>query len=224
MKVGTTYRLLNTSMLSLYLKRFLAGTTKRYAVPGLIVPELEISVDTAQGTPVAKVSFGGRGKAEVVHTDARPAPTTSGQPLVPDKSYAWFDAGATPKKLCIAGQASLKLNNGLELRESEGCSLQPTGPKRTGNASRYTVEMMLQLLATTGDEDTLAIYDAIQAFTYQDVLIQLGTIPGSIVGWRCPRFLPEPGLASRAGEMGLDLGGGRCYGVNGDDEVRLGFI
>ena len=223
-KVGTTYLLLNSALISVYVKRFLAGTIVRFALPGVVLPDMEISVDTAQDTPIAKVSFSGRGKAEIVHTDARPTPTTAGQPLAPEKTLVWFDSGAAPKKFCIAGQASLHVNNGIELRENEGCSLQPTGPKRTGNSSRYMVEATLQLLATTGDQDTIAIYNAIQAFVYQDVLVQLGTTPGSIVAWRCARFLPEPGLTSRDGELGLNIGGGRCYGVAGDDEVRLAFI
>lgn len=223
-KVGTTYELLNTALLSLYLKRFLAGETVRKAVPGVILPDMEISIDFAQDTPIGKMSFSGRGKAELAHTDTRPTPTTAGQPLAPASSKVWFEAGVTPKEFCIAGPASLKINNGLELDEGESCSLQPTRVKRTGNASRYMVEMALQLFATTGDKDSIAVYDAIQAFTYQDVLVQLGKTPGAIVAWRCPKFLADPTMTGIAGEVGLNLGGGRCYGTVGDDEVRLGFI
>lgn len=225
-KTGATYRPLNTAALSVYLKRFLNAATLRYAVPGVIVPDFTLSIDNAQGTPVGKVAFAGRGMAELVHTDARPSIVTVGQPLVPTDSRVWF--GAT--KLCIAGTAQLHFNNGLELAENESCSLQPNRAKRTGNGNgRYTADLAIGLLLTTGTEDTSALYSAAQAFTYQDVLVQLGKIPGTgtgggIVAWRCPRFLPDPKLMSRNGEFGIDFGGGRCYGSAGDDEVVLGFI
>lgn len=223
-KVGTTFKLLNTAQLSLYLKRFIGGTGLKYAVPGLIVPDMEITVDSGAPTPVARVSFSGNGMPEVVHAEARPTFTFLGQALVPSVSQVWFDAGATPKKLCLAGAASLRVNNGLELRENEGHSLVPTGPKRTGNSSRYNVSLSVGMLLMTGDEDTSAIYAALQSFTPQDVLIQLGKIAGSIVAWRCPKWIPDPTLASRDGEIGITVGGGRCYGVAGDDEVVLAFI
>jgi hypothetical protein len=86
------------------------------------------------------------------------------------------------------------------------------------------VEAVLQILATTGDKDAFAIYNAIQAFTYQDMLIQIGNTAGAIMAWRCPKFLAEPGLTSRDGEFGLNIGGGRCYGTSGDDEAKLAFI
>ena len=219
-KVGTTYELLESSLISLYLKRFLLGVTGQRAVPGVIIPDMSISIDTAQDAPIAKVSFTGEGKAEISHADARPTTVTLGEPLLPGKSYAWF--GAT--RLCIAGAASLHVNNGLELRKNESCSLEPTGVKRTGNSSRYLVDAAVELLATTGDEDTIAIYDAIQALTPQDLLVQLGVTPGAIVAWRCPRFIPDPGFTSRDGEMGLSIGGGRCYGTVNNDEVKLAFI
>jgi hypothetical protein len=223
-KVGTTYKLLNTALLTVYLKRFLAGTTKRYAVPGLIIPDLEISIDNASETPIAGITFTGMGKAETTHSDARPTPTTAGTVLLPTDSRVWFDAGASPKKFCIAGNARLHINSGLELRMIESCSLQPSGVKRTGNESRYLVEMAVDLLATTGDEDTLAIYDAVQALTAQDVLVQIGKTAGQIAAWRCKKFIPDPQLTDRNGEFGINLGGGQCDGTNGDDEVFLGFI
>lgn len=223
-KVGTTFRLANATLISLYLKRWLAGTGLRYAVPGVIISDGEFSVDTSQQTPVAKISFGGRGAAEVTHAEARPTFTYNGTPLVPSQSLIWFDSGATPRKMYLAGPANLKVNNGLELRENEGRSLVPTGVKRTGNSSRYNIALSLGMLLTTGDEDVSALYSTIQALTALDVLLQLGKTAGSIFALRAPKWIPEGDPTARDGEMALTLGGGRCYGTSGDDEVTIAFL
>lgn len=223
-KVGTTYRLSQSAMLSLYLKRWLGGATLRFAVPGVIISDGEVTVDTAQATPVAKVQFSGRGAAELPHTEARPTFTFNGAPLVPTQSVLWFDSGATPRKMFLAGAASLKVNNGLELRESESRSLAPTGVKRTGNGSRYNVSLSLGMLLTTGDEDVSALIATVQSLGSLDVLLQLGKTAGSIFALRCPKWIPEAELGGRDGEVGVTLGGGRCYGTNGDDEVTVAFL
>lgn len=223
-KTGSTFKLLETAKISLYLKRWIAGTGYRLAVPGVELSDMEISVDSAQDTPVAKVSFSGRGSAEVTHSEARPTFTFLGQALVPSQSIAWFDAGLTPRKLYLAGQASLKVNNGLEIRENESRSLSPTGLKRTGNSSRYNVGLSLGMLLTTGDEDTTALYASIQSLGSLDVLLQLGKTAGALVGIRCPKWIPDADLGGRDGEAALILGGGRCYGTTNDDEVTLAFI
>lgn len=221
-KVGTTYAFSASALpgLSLYLKRFLGGTVRRTAVPGLILPQMELSIDFAADSPIGKVNWTGMGKAEVAHADSRPTPTTAGQPLAPTKGYAYF----ATTKLCLAGSLSLSVNNGMELRQNESCSLEPTGVKLTGNNSRYMVEMAMQMLATTGDTDTYAIYDAVKAFTTQDVIVQLGVTPGYIVAWRCPAYLPEVDESATDGEVSLSFSGGRCYGSAGDDDVTLAFI
>jgi hypothetical protein len=223
-KLGTTFKLLHTSALSLYLKRWLAGATLRYAAPGVIINEGEVSIDTAQATPVAKVRFSGRGGAETTHAEARPTFTFTGAPLVPSQSIVWLDAGATPRKLVPSGPISLKINNGLELRENTGASLVPTGVKRTGNNSRYNVSLSIGMLLTTGDEDVSAIVASVQSLTAQDVLVQLGKTAGSIFAFRCPKWIPDADGGDRDGEMAVTLGGGRCYGTSGDDEVTVAFI
>ena len=55
------------------------------------------------------------------------------------------------------------------------------------------------------------------------MLVQLGVSPGSIVAWRTPKFIPDAEVGDIADEVALDLSG-RCYGVNGDDELYLSFI
>ncbi len=223
-KVGTTFKLSQASLISLYLKRWIAAAGYRLAVPGVILSDMELNVDSAQATPVAKVSFSGKGGAEVTHAEARPTFTFLGQALVPSQSICWFDTGAAPRKLCLAGQAALKVNNGLDLRDNESRSLNPTGVKRTGNSSRYNVDLSLGMLLTTGDEDTTALYATAQALTGFDVLVQLGKTAGTIVAFRCPKWIPEGTLGAREGEAGITLGGGRVYGTAGDDEVVLAFI
>ena len=223
-KVGTTYRLLNTATPSVYLKRWIGGAGYRMAVPGVILSDMDITVDSAAATPLARVSFGGKGGAELAHVEARPTFTFLGQPLVPSTSIVWFDTGATPRKMYLAGPAALKVNNGLELRANEGRSLNPTGVKRTANGSRYNVDFSLGMLLTTGDEDTAAIYGTLQSLGALDVLLQLNKTAGQIFAIRCPKWIPEGNLAGRAGEVGITLGGGRVYGTAGDDEVTFCFL
>ncbi len=223
-KVGTTFKLSNTTLISLYLKRWIGGAGYRLAVPGVVLSDMQISVDTAAATPVAKVAFTGKGSAELVHAEARPTFTFLGAPLVPEKTVVWFDAGATPRKLYLAGPAQLKVDNGMDLRDSESRSLNPTGTMRTGNGSRYNVDLSLGMLLTTGDEDTAAVYASLQSLGSLDVLVQFGKTAGSIVAFRCPKWIPEGSLGAREGEAAITLGGGRVYGTAGDDEVVLAFI
>ncbi len=223
-KVGSTFRLLNSAAISLYLKRWIGGAGYRLSVPGVILTDCDLTCDSAQATPVAKVAFSGKGGAEVTHAEARPTFTFAGVPLVPSMIPVWLDAGATPRKLYLAGPAALKINNGLDLRDTESRSLVPTGVKRTGNNSRYNVDLSLGMLLTTGDEDTTAIYASIQSLGSLDVLVQLGKTAGSIVAFRCAKWIPEGTLSGRDGEAGITLGGGKVYGTAGDDEVVLAFI
>ena len=223
-KVGTTFKLLNTSLISLYLKRWIGGAGYRLAIPGVILSDMQLSVDTAAATPVAKIAFTGKGSAELVHTEARPTFTFLGAPLVPEKTVVWFDTGATPRKLYLAGPAALKVDNGMDLRDSESRSLNPTGIMRTGNSSRYNCDLSLGMLLTTGDEDTSAVYASLQSLGSLDVLVQLGKTAGYIVAFRCPKWIPDGSLGARDGEAAITLGGGRAYGMVGDDEVTLAFI
>jgi hypothetical protein len=219
-KVGKTYKFLNTASLSLYLHQWIAATGARHAVPGVILPNFEINCGFAEQTPTGKVSFSGRGMAEVTHAIARPTPTTAGVPLVPANGSVWI--GTT--KLAILS-ASLKSNNGFELRENESSSLQPNGPKRTGNNSRYSVEQSLEMLYGTGTPDTAAIYQSAKASetTPLDVLVQLSQVPGTIVAWCTPKFVAQENRSEIGGEFGLNLSG-RAIGTTGDDEVFLGFL
>ncbi len=223
-KVGTTFKLSNATLISLYLKRWIGGAGYRLAVPGVILSDMQLTVDTAAATPVAKIAFTGKGSAELVHSEARPTFTFTGAPLVPEQTTVWFDSGITPRKLYLAGSAALKVDNGMDLRDSESRSLNPTGTMRTGNSSRYNCDLSLGMLLTTGDEDTSAVYASLQSLGSLDVLVQLGKTAGQIVAFRCPKWIPEGSLGARDGEAAITFGGGRVYGSVGDDEVVLGFI
>lgn len=223
-KVGTTFRLSVATLISLTLKRWLGGSTLRYMMNGCSVSDGEVSIDASQKTPVAQVKFSGRGGAETTHVEARPTFTYNGTPLVPTKIPMWFDSGLTPRKMYLAGPASLKINNGIELRENESRGLTPTGLKRTGNDSRYKVDLSLGMLLTTGDEDVSALLASIQSLGSLDVLLQLGQAAGSIFALRAPKWIPEHDVTGRDGEVAVTLGGGRCYGPSGDDEVTVAFL
>ena len=141
---------------------------------------------------------------------------TAGLPLVPTESKIWI--GAT--KHCVT-KVELNSDNGIELRETESCSLFPSGVKRTGNNSRYNVSQMISILLQTGAIE--GYYDSADGLMAYDVIVQLGVSPGSIVAWRTPKFIPDAEVGDIADEVALDLSG-RCYGTSGDDEIYLSFL
>lgn len=216
--VGTTYKASFSALGSLYLHQFISGV--KHAVPGLILPEYEVSIDYNSDTPVVKQSFTGMGKQEIVHTETRPTPTTAGDPLIPTKGYAWVDA----TKLCIV-QAILRTNNGRALRQNESCSLEPTGVKFTENNGYTNVEQELHMLLSTGDTDTSAIYNSAKSAVDSplSIIVQHGVIAGKILAWATPKFIPLPERVEMDGEMGVKLAG-RCIGTSGDDDVFLAYL
>jgi hypothetical protein len=219
-KVGITYKFLNTAMLSAYINQWIGGTGVRHALPGVILSDLESACDFAQDTPKPTFAFGGRGMKEVTHATARPTPTTAGQPLVPSQGKAWIGA----VKVCPIN-SSFKSNNGLELRENLCSALEPTGVKRTGNNSRYMVEATIETLLSTGDTDTAAIYESAKSSDSAplDIIVQWGITPGQIVAWCMPKFVCDPERVEMNGEFGVRFSG-RALGTTGDDELFLAFI
>jgi hypothetical protein len=219
-KLGTTYKLLNTANLSLYVWQWIAATLARHVVPGCVFPDMDLAVSFAQEVPQATVSFAGSGMDEATHATARPTSSTAGVPQVPATGFVWN--GASKLYLLSAG---IKSNNGLETRNNESGSLQPTGVKRTGNNSRYSIEQTLSMLLTTGDRDTGAVYDAAKTSdaTPLDILVQSGQTPGNILAWATPKFTCDPSRTEQDGEFALQLSG-RCIGTTGDDELFIGVI
>lgn len=216
--VGTTYKFLFSSLGSLYLHQFISGV--KHAVPGLILPEYEVSVAYNSDTPVVKQVFSGMGKQEVTHTESRPTPTTAGDPLIPTKGYGFVGAD----RYCIVS-ASLKTNNGRALRENESCSLQSTGVKFTENSGYVNAEQELHMLLSTGDVDTSAVYNAAKNATASplSVIVQNGITPGKIMAWCTPTFIPDAERVELDGEMGVKLAG-RAIGSNGDDDVFVAYL
>lgn len=219
-KVGITYKLLESALPSVYLWLF-NGDDLRYAVPGVVVPEMELSFSFADNVPTAEASWSGMGKYEVTQSTSRPTPVTAGQWLTPSIGKAWV--GTAPGRFCIVS-ASLKVNNGIELRETDSCGLDPTGPKRTGNAGgRYLIEQSLEMFMTTGDQDVKALYDAAATLTLLNSMIQVGDQPGNIIAWTLPAWKPVAERTDQGGEVGAKLSG-RAVGTTGDDEVFLAFL
>lgn len=215
-KVGTTYKFLQSATKSVHVWEYLNGDNFRHKAPGVIVADCEMEFDFGSDTPTGSVKFSGEGQAEATHATARPTPTTAGTPLVPDGSYAFV--GAT--RNCML-KGSFKSNNGIELRENESCTLAPSGIKRTGNNARYSVEAMVAMLLTTGTIE--GYYDAQAALTSYDLILQFGKTAGKIVAVNFPKFIPEIPVADQDGEVSLEMSG-RAYGSAGDDEIYLAFI
>lgn len=216
-KSGTTYKLLNTALLSSYLWRY-NGDNLRYAVPGVCFQELELALNYAEGTPVGKIKATGEGKPQVTQATARPTPATAGEPLVPTIGKMWI---GTVRVNMI--NAMLNLNNGLELRTRESDALSPNGIKRTGNNSRYAVKQTIEFYSFTAAPNTKTYYDAAPTLAGLDVLVQHGIIPGAIVAWRTSKFVPDIEETDQEGEIGYKMDG-RCLGTVNEDEIYLGFI
>ena len=219
-KLGTTYKFLNTATLSLYLSQWIGGAGVRHSVPGVIITDMEASCAFDNETPMPKFSFAGRGMKEVTHAVARPTPTTAGQPLVLTQGKAWVGA----IKVCPI-TASLKSNNGIELRENLCSSLEPAGVKRTGNNSRYSVEATIETMLTTGTPDTAAMYESAKSSdaTPLEITVQWGIVPGTSVAFVMPKFVCDPERTELSGEFGVKFSG-KALGTTGDDELFLAFI
>lgn len=215
-KVGVTYSFLESAELSAHIWEFINGDNHRHKAGGVIVQDCEFDFDFGSDTPTGTVKFSGVGKAEETHATSRPTPTTAGVPLVPDAAYAFF--GAT--RNCLL-KANVKSNNGLELRMNESCSLGPSGIKRTGNNSRFSVEATVAMLLTTGTVE--GYYDGAASLTSYDVILQFGATAGKILAIALPKFTPDVPAAEQDGEVSLELSG-RAYATTQDDEIRVAWI
>lgn len=215
--VGTTYKFSSSAaLLSGTMKQFLGGSTIKKKVTGVILPNLSIDCDAGTEELVAKGQVSGMGQQLQALADSRPTIVTNGVPLAGVAGKVFFGAS----RFC-ATKVGLTSNNGTELRQNEFCSLYPRGVKRTGNNGRFQVSMSLDLFYSGGDEDVQTLYLNSQSLTAQSVIVQLGTAPGQMIAWACPRFIADPSLTSINGEIGVNFGGGRCYGTTGDDELFL---
>jgi hypothetical protein len=216
-KVGTTYHLSEAQLKTLHLWEYLNGDNFRHKAGGCIPRNLELSIDGGQENPETRITVSGEGAAIATHSTSIPTPTTAGERHEPTEAKVWI--GAT--LLCLVS-ASLKSDNGVELRESEFCTLIPTGVKRTGNSGRYMVTQDLTMLLLTGAIE--GYFDNASGLTAYDVLVQLGIITGKTVVWRTPKFVPDVEVDSAADEASLSLSG-RCYATASlDDEFSLAFI
>jgi hypothetical protein len=207
-----TYRLSSAADLSMVLYSYLNGDNFREMLPGCAVSDMEVSIDLASGTPEAMVKFSGPGARIQTFSTTIPTPTTAGQPLVPLAVFAWF--GAT--KQCPTS-LTLTSNNGQELRNNEGCTMYPSGIKRTGNGGKYLVNLDIEMLLTGSAIE--GYFDNADALTAYDVTVQINNEVGKSFGFRLPKFVPDAEPGSVEGEVSMKLAG-RCYG-NGTANTEL---
>jgi hypothetical protein len=216
-KVGTTYRLSSAQTKALHLWGYLSGDNFRHKMPGCILQDLSLDLDFNNPTPELMLALAGIGKPIETHSTARPTPVTAGQPLVAPEGKVFIGASGA---LGVT-KVGLKSNNGLDLRQSESNSRFPTGVKRTANKSRFNITQAIDLLLTTGSIE--GYFDGASSLTAYDIIVQLGIIPGSIVAWRTPKFIPDAAIGDTGEEVNVSLTG-RCYSPVADDEVSLAFI
>ncbi len=219
-KLGTTYQLLYSAQLSLYLMQWINGTSARHSIPGAICQQVGLNYDFTSNQPSGGLSFSGVGKKEITHVVARPTPSTAGQPLVAAEGK-FFVSNVLHRILT----ANLTLNSLTALRQNESGSLDPTGVKNTNNGSRWNVEAAVRALMTTGDRDTVALYDTVNATTPAsiDAIVQLGITPGAIVAFAMPKWHARAQRSEQDGEFAVDFAG-RALGTSTDDEVYVAFI
>lgn len=210
---GTTYRLNQASLISLYL--WLFNGINKYAVPGTIFPELDFSLAFTQDVPMGKLRWTGMGRQEIAQTETRPTPTTAGRPLVPSEGKIWFGTTKLPILTC-----GWNVKNGLELRNNESDMLAPTAVKRTGNNSRYIVESTIEMYLT---DSSKTYYDAGRDYTAIDALVQLGSSVGNIWAYRLPSWRPRSERTEQDGENAMRLAG-RGMAVSNDDEITIAQI
>jgi hypothetical protein len=214
-KGGITYRFDHTVLKSLYLWLFGSGTGYRNAVPGVGLNDLTVGISFADDVPKASLAFAGMGKGEITHAQTRPTPTFAGTPLAPVIGKVWL--GATPGCLIAS---NLHVNNGIELRNNESCSLEPTGLRRVGNNGRYLVEHSLDFVLR---DTNLSLYEAGKIHTAIDAIVQFGNTAGKMFAYRLPNWKPRSERYEQDAEVGLRLAG-RAYAVAGNDEVTIAFL
>lgn len=214
--LGTTYRLSEAALKSVHLWNYQDGDNFRHKVGGGVVQQVTVACDFTGQTPIATVVVSGPGEKIQTQATAMPTQTTTGQPLLPANSLAFF-AGV---RTCIT-KAGFDSNNGIELRSNESCALFPTAVKRTANQGRYMVNASVSALLTTGAIE--GYFDAANALTAYDLTVQLGATPGKIVVWRVKKFIPDAAVAEQDSEVSIDLAG-RAYGTVGDDEIVFATI
>jgi hypothetical protein len=119
-------------------------------------------------------------------------------------------------------KARFQSDNAAELRQNESCSLLPSGLKRTGNGSNIVVTQNLDMLLLSGTVE--GYFDAQFALTAYDVIVQNGVLPGKIVAWRTPKFIPAVPTGDQDGEVSVQMSG-RAYALTvPGSEISLGFL
>lgn len=212
-KVGITYRIDGTVFGSLYLWEFLAqGNNFRQAMGGAIPQEMKLACDWTQTTPVQTCQFSGEGQIpDAQTTTTYPTPVTSGVPLIPTETKVWVDGNPH----CIT-KYDLTSNNAATTRANQSCTLQPTGVKRTENNGRWEVTLNLSFLEH--DTNTETYFHEAKDLAEHDVIVQVGSTPGSALAFRTRRWIPDAKNGEQDNESSLDFEG-RCYGEVGEDEL-----
>jgi len=215
--VGTTYRLSVAQMKTLHIWEYLNGNNFRHKAGGCAPRQLEITIDGNTDTPTTEVTISGEGAQQATHATSIPSPTTAGDWHEPTEAKVWVGTNIH----CLVSFA-LKSDNGVELRETDFCTLFPSAVKRTGNDGRYMVTLDLEILLQTGTIE--GYYDNAGTLQGYDVEAQLGILPGKIVVIRIPKWIPDEDVDAANGEVSLK-GSGRCYATAAlDDEFTLAFI
>jgi hypothetical protein len=203
---GVTYKLATSISQTLSLFLFHEDSGKKEAVSGGIVNEMTFQFD---GTTEVQVSFSGPGK-ELVRTGfSEPssfAPT--GTPV----------SGVDVGNLYMGGsaflirKASVTINNGIELRNSELGTSHPTGYFR--GANRRSVKVTVEYYF---DDDTLI--SKAETLTTAEARLLVGATAGKRVGMVIPKIeweMPEFGDAASGIVLSQD---GVALETDGNDEV-----
>lgn len=198
-KVGTTYLLTFSPVVSLFLWNFNYNNL-RYQIPGCVVDSWDLTVKGSDKTPLGLQKFMLKGQRRIAQSStSRPTPSTNGVQLVPIPAKLWI--GAVKYSFV---DLTLSIKSGLALRNNESGQLYPDAATRTAAKGYWNVELGITPLVT---DTWQTISDNASTYTTQDAMVQFGNTPGQIVGFRAQNWRP-------IGDE-MDVGGEVAYGFKG---------
>jgi hypothetical protein len=200
------------SLLSFRGYQYLNGDFHRQACGGINPSQFQLSGDWSSETTEIQEKYSGPGAQLAPYATTIPTPSllATAFPLTTNQGFAWLGSA----KVCI-NKFQLTANNGIVLIENGSCGEFPTGLKRTGNDGKYDVQLSIDYTL-----DAEAHFDAADALTPIDVIVQLGNQLGSMAAFVCRRWIPDADRGDIAGLFG-DMLAGRCYATVGTEGSEL---
>ncbi len=201
-----------SNLLSFRGYQYIDGDNHRQACGGINPNVFELSGDWSGDTTEIQEKYTGPGAQLAPYSTSMPTPSilATALPLVTNQGLVWLGSS----KACV-NKFQLTANNGIELIENGSCGEFPTGLKRTGNNGKYDVQLGIDYTL-----ESQTHFDAADALTAIDTIVQLGNQLGSIAVFVCRKWIPNADRGDIAGLFG-DMLSGRCYATAGSEGSEL---